>query len=225
MGTQHSALLTTNDDKYDPPAPPSHQHLLSQYWRSRAAANTHAEHIAESLAMNQDGQDDQGPWDAERSKEVELHNPNMTDDEENDYEEIDDEKLDQLENAASNPSTDNNEPTNYNNEVDDDDEDDDDDDDDDDVAVAPLEGSYDPSEYDALSVDVETRELFSVIMKYTPQTVELDHKFKPFIPDFIPAVGDIDAFIRPTRPDQKDQVRSMMVTWLYILLALDLMIF
>ena len=25
--------------------------------------------------------------------------------------------------------------------------------------------------------------------------------------DFIPAVGDIDAFIRPTRPDNKDQVR------------------
>ena len=31
--------------------------------------------------------------------------------------------------------------------------------------------------------------------------VELDHKLKPFIPDFIPAVGDIDAFITVPRPD------------------------
>ncbi len=32
--------------------------------------------------------------------------------------------------------------------------------------------------------------------RYTPQTLELDHKMKPFIPDFIPSVGDIDAFIK-----------------------------
>lgn len=32
--------------------------------------------------------------------------------------------------------------------------------------------------------------------RYTPQTIELDHKLKPFIPDFIPAVGDIDAFLK-----------------------------
>ena len=29
-----------------------------------------------------------------------------------------------------------------------------------------------------------------------PQKIELDYKLKPFIPDFIPAVGDIDAFIK-----------------------------
>ena len=86
-------------------------------------------------------------------------------------------------------------------------DDEDDDDDDDDVAV-PFEGSYDPSEYENLEVEAETRDLFSVILKYTPQTVELDHKFRPFIPDFIPAVGDIDAFIRSTRPDNKDEVRE-----------------
>ncbi len=36
----------------------------------------------------------------------------------------------------------------------------------------------------------------SVYFRYTPQTIELDHKLKPFIPDFIPAVGDIDAFLK-----------------------------
>jgi intraflagellar transport protein 46 len=39
--------------------------------------------------------------------------------------------------------------------------------------------------------------------RYTPQAIELEHKLKPFIPDFIPAVGDIDAFIKITRPDSK----------------------
>lgn len=34
------------------------------------------------------------------------------------------------------------------------------------------------------------------IPRYTPQSIELEHKLKPFIPDFIPAVGDIDAFIK-----------------------------
>ena len=34
--------------------------------------------------------------------------------------------------------------------------------------------------------------------RYTPQSIELDHKLKPFIPDFIPSVGDIDAFIKVT---------------------------
>lgn len=29
----------------------------------------------------------------------------------------------------------------------------------------------------------------------------MDNKFKPFIPDFIPAVGDIDAFLKVIPPD------------------------
>ena len=35
-----------------------------------------------------------------------------------------------------------------------------------------------------------------VLVRYTPQKVDLETKFKPFIPDYIPAVGDIDAFIK-----------------------------
>ena len=37
---------------------------------------------------------------------------------------------------------------------------------------------------------------YSLIFRYTPQSIELEHKLKPFIPDFIPAVGDIDAFVK-----------------------------
>ena len=49
-----------------------------------------------------------------------------------------------------------------NNQEDDEDEDDDDDED---VAAPPAEGSYDPSEFDHLAVDSETKELFGFIMK------------------------------------------------------------
>ena len=35
-----------------------------------------------------------------------------------------------------------------------------------------------------------------VLLRYTPQKIDLETKFKPFIPDYIPAVGDIDAFIK-----------------------------
>ncbi|CAB1316600.1 unnamed protein product, partial [Coregonus sp. 'balchen'] len=46
---------------------------------------------------------------------------------------------------------------------------------------------------------------------YTPQTIELDHKLKPFIPDFIPAVRDIDAFLKVPRPDGKADNLGLLV--------------
>jgi hypothetical protein len=38
---------------------------------------------------------------------------------------------------------------------------------------------------------------------FEPDNIELDTKLKPFIPDYIPAVGDIDPFIKVPRPDGK----------------------
>ncbi len=38
--------------------------------------------------------------------------------------------------------------------------------------------------------------MFQYISRYTPQTVELDTKLRPFIPEYIPAIGDIDAFLK-----------------------------
>lgn len=66
---------------------------------------------------------------------------------------------------------------------------------------AAFEGGYNPADFDNLAVSADIKELFQYIARYTPQQVELDHKLKPFIPDFIPAVGDIDAFITVPRPD------------------------
>ena len=56
--------------------------------------------------------------------------------------------------------------------------------------------AYDPAEFDHLPVSKELKELFQHIRRYTPQNMELDLKLKPFIPDYIPAIGDIDAFIK-----------------------------
>nr|XP_019571906.1 PREDICTED: intraflagellar transport protein 46 homolog isoform X4 [Rhinolophus sinicus] len=104
-------------------------------------------------------------------------------------------------------------------ENDDDDDDDDDDDspetdsdeDDDEVHGAPLEGVYDPADYEHLPVSSEMKDLFQYISRYTPQLIELDHKLKPFIPDFIPAVGDIDAFLKVPRPDGKPDNLGLLV--------------
>lgn len=56
--------------------------------------------------------------------------------------------------------------------------------------------AYDPSEYEHLQVSTELKELFQHIRRYSPQTMELDTKLKPFVPEFIPAIGDIDAFLK-----------------------------
>uniref|UniRef100_A0A3Q2I0H0 Intraflagellar transport protein 46 homolog n=4 Tax=Equus TaxID=9789 RepID=A0A3Q2I0H0_HORSE len=100
-------------------------------------------------------------------------------------------------------------------ENDDDDDDssetDSDEDDDDEEHGAPLEGAYDPADYEHLPVSAEIKELFQYISRYTPQLIDLDHKLKPFIPDFIPAVGDIDAFLKVPRPDGKPDNLGLLV--------------
>ncbi|XP_072283459.1 intraflagellar transport protein 46 homolog isoform X3 [Pyxicephalus adspersus] len=83
------------------------------------------------------------------------------------------------------------------------DDDDDDDDDDDEEGNSTLNIGYDPADFEHLPVTPEIKELFQYITRYTPHTIHLDHKLKPFIPDFIPAVGDIDAFLKVPRPDGK----------------------
>ncbi|XP_060752406.1 intraflagellar transport protein 46 homolog [Tachysurus vachellii] len=107
--------------------------------------------------------------------------------------------------------------TTENNDEEEEDDDDDDDsdetesDEDDGEPGSTLEGAYDPSDYDHLRVTSDIKELFQYITRYTPQTIELDHKLKPFIPDFIPAVGDIDAFLKVPRPDGKVDGLGLLV--------------
>jgi hypothetical protein len=82
---------------------------------------------------------------------------------------------------------------------------------------------YNPSDFAHLDVSSEIKDLFQYIQRYKPQKIDLETRLKPFIPgnlpapslstpvpnsfvspDFIPAVGDIDPFIKIPRPDGKD---------------------
>ncbi|KAL0222281.1 hypothetical protein RCL1_002135 [Eukaryota sp. TZLM3-RCL] len=55
------------------------------------------------------------------------------------------------------------------------------------------------------SLEPELRELFALMNDFSPQDIELEMYLRPFIPDFIPAVGHIDSFVKPLRPDGKEE--------------------
>merc|ERR1711939_507344 len=63
------------------------------------------------------------------------------------------------------------------------------------------EGGYNPKDFEDLDVSAEIRDLFQYIGRHNPHKIELESPLMPFVPDFIPAVGDIDAFIKLPRPD------------------------
>jgi len=51
---------------------------------------------------------------------------------------------------------------------------------------------------------------FSAV-RYKPAQIEIDTKLKAFIPDYIPAVGEVDAFIKMTRPDTQIEILGLSV--------------
>jgi len=46
-------------------------------------------------------------------------------------------------------------------------------------------------------------ELFQYIARYKPHAIELETKMRPFVAEYIPAVGEIDPFVKVPRPDGK----------------------
>uniref|UniRef100_A0A7S2C2T6 Intraflagellar transport protein 46 homolog n=1 Tax=Octactis speculum TaxID=3111310 RepID=A0A7S2C2T6_9STRA len=73
-------------------------------------------------------------------------------------------------------------------------------DDDSHVTMRP-DGAYNPDDYKHLPVSAEIKDLFQYIGRYKPHEVELDSTLKCFIPEYIPAVGEMDAFIKVPAPD------------------------
>lgn len=67
-------------------------------------------------------------------------------------------------------------------------------------SAAPA-GGYNPDEFKGMKVSPEVEELFQYITRYKPHTIELDTSLKPFIPELIPSIGEVDAFIKMPRPD------------------------
>jgi intraflagellar transport protein 46 len=56
-----------------------------------------------------------------------------------------------------------------------------------------------------LDVNSEVKELLNDMRKFTPNRniLILDTKIKPFIPNYVPSIGEVDAFIKINRPDNK----------------------
>merc|ERR1719277_1125652 len=67
--------------------------------------------------------------------------------------------------------------------------------------MAMPSGAYNPDDFKGLKVSSEVEELFSHITRYKPHTIELDTVLKPFIPEFVPSIGEVDAFLKMPRPD------------------------
>ncbi|XP_068164286.1 intraflagellar transport protein 46 homolog [Antennarius striatus] len=102
-------------------------------------------------------------------------------------------------------------PSQEEEEEDEEEEESDEDDSDNDESSRAPEGAYDPSHYANLPASTEVKDLFQYITRYSPQSLELEHSLKPFIPDFIPAVGDIDAFLKVPRPDGQGDGLGLLV--------------
>lgn len=76
---------------------------------------------------------------------------------------------------------------------------------------AVAEGGYQASDYAHLPVSQELKELFKSIQRYSPTTIDIDSKLKAFIPDYIPAIGEVDAFLKMPRPDGKPENLGLYV--------------
>lgn len=68
-----------------------------------------------------------------------------------------------------------------------------------------VQGEYNASDYAHLNVSAEVKDLWNYIGRYKPHNIELETKLKCFIPDFIPAVGEIDAFIKVPLPGKEEE--------------------
>merc|ERR1719440_1688970 len=63
--------------------------------------------------------------------------------------------------------------------------------------------AYNPDDFKGMKVTPEVEELFQYITRYKPHMIELDTSLKPFIPELIPSIGEVDAFLKMPRPDGK----------------------
>jgi intraflagellar transport protein 46 len=68
-----------------------------------------------------------------------------------------------------------------------------------------MVGGYNPADYQNLDISPEVKNLFKLITEYQPEVVEIETELKPFKPDYIPAVGEVDAFLKMPRPDQESE--------------------
>ena len=74
-----------------------------------------------------------------------------------------------------------------------------------------IDGAYNPKDYASLQVPLEVKELFQYIERYKPQEVELNTQLRCFIPEYIPAIGEMDSFIKIPRADGREDELGLKV--------------
>lgn len=79
------------------------------------------------------------------------------------------------------------------------------------TVLANLE--YNPSEFATVNAAAtrEMQDLFNHILDYRPFVAELPTKLRPFIPDYIPAIGDLEPFVKIPRPDGNPDGLGLLV--------------
>jgi intraflagellar transport protein 46 len=64
-----------------------------------------------------------------------------------------------------------------------------------------------------------------MFLRFTPEEIQLDTKLKPFIPSYIPAIGEVDAFLKMNRPDNFQEELGLIVLDEPTILGIDPSIF
>ncbi|KAK2946321.1 putative Intraflagellar transport protein 46 like protein [Blattamonas nauphoetae] len=66
-------------------------------------------------------------------------------------------------------------------------------------------------EFNDLSLDPETRHMIQEVFNFQPQKFMLPAPLKPFIPEYQPAIGEVDSFVKVQRPDGVGDLLGLVV--------------
>ena len=66
-------------------------------------------------------------------------------------------------------------------------------------------------EYDDAHVTEDVKEILEFVDNYQPKDIELDTKWKIFVPEYIPSCGDIDAFLKVENKSIMDENLGLKV--------------
>lgn len=58
---------------------------------------------------------------------------------------------------------------------------------------------------------MHSQDVFKYVGRFRPAAIELPTRLAPFIPEFIPAVGGVDEFIKVPRPDGRPDMLGLKV--------------
>lgn len=70
---------------------------------------------------------------------------------------------------------------------------------------------FDTSEFEKLSKFDEYKSLMSYMNRFQVVEIQLETKLKPFIPSYIPSIGEVDAFLKVHRPDKSPEDLGLTV--------------